>query len=786
MLFLCINALVFYTMLNKLINLQIMNIPQPANPSRVNFIKYFILLALVLSFTLTDAQIHIIPQPVSVTTLKGSFTLKASTIITVDAQSEAVGNYLHQYLLTTYNLNLKVEFGTSKKNDIELFSGSVDNVVGAYILKASPKKILISANGAGCFYGVQSLIQLITITKGRSLQVPACEIEDHPRFKWRGLSLDVSRHFFTVNEVERYIDMMAHYKLNIFHWHLTDDEGWRIQIDKYPLLTQVGSKMSYYSKNGQFRKFDNVLGDGSDGFYTKDDIRSVIKYAQDRFITILPEIEMPGHSEAAIFAYPQLATKDSTGVIHQRRGILEPSEYTFTFYENVLAEVMHLFPDQYIHIGGDEANVSEWLKDPTAVALMKSEHFTDPSQVQSYFIKRIETFINSKGKKLIGWDEILKGGLASSATVMSWEGEQGGITAAKMHHDVIMTPLPQMYFDAPQANAADEPIGWNPPVTWQMVYNYEPQSKELTPEEAKYILGAQANIWSEKIATMDHLEYMVYPRVLAVAELTWTPREDKNIDRFEQSMYANYRLFKLWNLNARIPSALGLEDIITNKDDVEIMLSHPLSDTKATYKLNQQFPFADTSAKHYPIIIKHVLTDTLGISVYTNWTINQQRILQTATIKHVKIQPAKTDVAELMPGLAYMVYKTAYNNYPAVDTGENFISGILHQNDIIKPFAGPFNTWVKLNGYIKINTENDYRITTGFETSPLLLLDNVVIINRGKNKYAEPQAAVLHLKKGIYLLIGYYLADEQNSGQILINVKMSDGKQLEYADYLFH
>ncbi|MHB8209626.1 family 20 glycosylhydrolase [Mucilaginibacter sp.] len=417
---------------------------------------------------------------------------------------------------------------------------------------------------------------------------------------------------------------------------------------------------------------------------------------------------------------------------------------------------------------------------------MKREHFTDPSQVQSYFIKRIETFINSKGKKLIGWDEILKGGLAPSATVMSWEGEQGGITAARMHHDVIMTPLPQMYFDAPQANVANEPIGWNPPVTWQMVYNYEPQSKELTSEEAKYILGAQANIWSEKIATMDHLEYMVYPRVLAMAELTWTPREDKNIDRFEQSMYANHRLFKLWNLNARIPNAFGLEDIITNNNEVEITLTHPLNEAKAIYKLDNRYPLADTSAKGYPITIKHVLTDTLGISVYTNWTLNQQRILQTATIKHVNLQQAKTDVAKLRPGLAYVVYKTAYNNYPALDTGENFISGMLHKDDIIKPFTGPFNTWVKLNGYIKIDAENDYRITTEFETSPLLLLDNVVIINSGKNKYAEPQAAILHLKKGVYLLSGYYLADGQNSGQTLINIKMASGKQLEYTDYLFH
>lgn len=768
-----------------------MNTPQSQVVIKNNnpgFLKHIAIITgvVILSIAQTKAQLHIIPQPVSVVALKGNFTIKSSTIISVDARSEAVGNYLKQYLSATYHLNLSIKTGVSAGSVIQLINEATQGVEGAYTLKVSAKKIVIKGNGAGLFYGMQTLVQLINGNKGQLLQVSACDVQDHPRFKWRGLSLDVSRHFFTVDEVKKYIDMMAHYKLDILHWHLTDDEGWRIQIDKYPLLTQIGSRMAYYARIGKFRKLDNILGGGGDGFYTKDDIRSVVKYAQDRFITILPEIEMPGHSEAAIFAYPELGAKDSTGAKH-RVGILEPSEYTINFYENVLIEIMQLFPNQYIHIGGDEAEVSEWLKSPDAVALMKKEHFTEPSQVQSYFIKRIETFLNSKDKKLIGWDEILKGGLAPSATVMSWEGEQGGITAAKMHHDVIMTPLPQMYFDAPQFNEADEPIAWNPPVTWQMVYNYEPQSKELTPEEANYILGAQANIWTEKIATMYHLEYMIYPRLLAVAELTWTPKNEKNIERFEQGMYANYRLFKLWNLNARIPNAFGLEDIITNKDEVDITLTHPLSDAKANYKLNHKFISADTSAKSYPITIKYPLTDTLGISLYTNWTLNQQRILQTATVKHVNIQPAKTNLADLRPGLTYMVYKTTYNNYPALDTGKNFVTGMLmHKDDIIKPFTGQYNTWVKVNGYIKIASEGDYRITTEFETSPLLMLDDALIINNSKNKFVEPQAAILHLKKGVYMLSGYYLAEEGNSGRTLINVRMENGKQLEYTDYLFH
>jgi hexosaminidase len=731
------------------------------------------------------AQLHIIPQPVSVTEQKGNFKLKDQSIIAVDAQSMLVGNYLQQYLQNTYQLSLKVKvYDQIPANAaIQLINKATDTVEGAYTMSVSPKTIVITGGGPGLFYGVQSLIQLLPGTVAKTLIVPACQIEDKPRFGWRGLSIDVSRHFFTVDEVKKYIDMMAHYKLDILHWHLTDDEGWRIQIDKYPLLTQVGAKIAYYAKQGKFRKLDNLNDEGRDGFYTKDDIRDVIKYAQDRFITILPEIEMPGHSEAAIFAYPELGCKDSTGAQHRVR-MLDPSEYTFTFYENVLTEVMQLFPNQYVHIGGDEAEITDWLKSPTAVALMKKEHFTEPGQVQSYFIKRIEKFLNANGKKLIGWDEILKGGLAPSATVMSWEGEEGGIIAAKMHHKVVMTPLPQMYFDAPQANALTEPIGWNDPVSWQMVYNYEPQSKQLTPDEAKYILGAQANIWVEKIGTYKHLEYMIYPRLLAVAELTWTPKADKDINRFEQSMYANYRLFNLWNLNARIPNADGLKDVITNKDNYSQTITYPLKDAQVRYSFNTKTD-TNATAGTFPLTLNSALKDTLSIRLYITRS-PAKPVTQIAFIKHVNVPSPMADAPNLQPGLGYFAYRTTYNNYPTLDTAKTFMTGVLQQGEFIKPFPGQFNTWVKLNGYLKIDTEGDYRITSDFENSPLILLNNLVIISGNKNKYIEPEETILHLQKGVYAISGYYLADATNSEQTLISIKPADGKPLETAGYLFH
>jgi hexosaminidase len=740
----------------------------------------------IAGINVASGQLHIIPQPVSAEQLSGSFALKASDIITADEQSQLVANYLQQYLHDTYKLDLKVKTypHVPENAAIRLESSEVDTAKGSYSMQVSPKRITIAGNGAGLFYGVQSLIQIITDVNGKNLHVPACKIEDKPRFGWRGLSLDVCRHFFTVDEVKRYIDMMAHYKFDVLHWHLTDDEGWRIKIDKYPLLTERGSKVGYYASIGKFRAFDNITEGYRDGFYTKDDIREVVKYAQDRFITILPEIEMPGHSEAAIFAYPELGCKDSTGAQHRVR-MLDPSEYTFNFYENVLTEVMQLFPNEYIHIGGDEAEIDDWLKSPTAVALMKREGYKSPSQVQSYFIKRIEDFLNSKGKKLIGWDEILKGGLAPSATVMSWEGEEGGIIAAKMHHNVIMTPLPQMYFDAPQAAAATEPLGWNDPVSWQMVYNYEPQSDRLTPEEAKYILGAQANIWVEKIGNFKHLEYMIYPRLLAVAELTWTPKADKDIHRFEKSMYANYYLFNLWELNARLPNVTGLEDVVTNKESYTQTLTYPLQNASVQYTLNGTLPDTTAVTSPFPVTINSPLKDSLAIAVYTSRQLSK-RILQKVLVKHVNIKPSATDGTGLQSGLSYMMYKTTYNNVPATDTTKDFEIGILRKDGGLNPYPGLFNSWVKLYGYLKIEKEGDYRISSDFENTPMLLMGTTLILDGSKNKYVEPQEAILHLQKGVYQLSGYFVADKVNSKQALIKIATMDGKPIDADNLLFH
>ncbi|WP_184549541.1 beta-N-acetylhexosaminidase [Mucilaginibacter sp. FT3.2] len=752
-------------------------------------IKYFATLFICIGLSVSvKAQLHIIPQPLHLTVQKGSFILSSKVVIGVDKESESVGKYLQNYLATNYKLNLKLKVypKVPATTAIQLVT-TVSNKAGAYSLAVKPGIAKIAGNGAGVFYGVQSLIQLLPGNVGGPLKLAACSIDDEPRFQWRGLSLDVSRHFFTVDEVKKYIDVMAHYKLNVFHWHLTDDEGWRIQINKYPKLTEVGAKITYYEKQGKFRKLDNLIdGGGRDGFYTQAEIKEVVKYAQDRYVTILPEIEMPGHSEAAIFAYPELGCQDSTGAKHRVR-MLDPSEHTFTFMEDVLTEVMALFPNQYIHIGGDEAEMEAWLKSPTAVALMKKEGLKNEKEVQSYFIKRIEKFLLSKNKKLVGWDEILQGGLAESATVMSWQGEAGGIAAAQMHHHVVMTPLPYMYFDAPQANEDLEPIGWNPPVTWQMVYNYEPMSKELSSEEAEYILGAQGNIWAEKIPNATHLQYMVYPRALAVAELTWSAKEDKDISRFEYKMKQQYGYFKLWNWNARLPDIVGMDNIVTNSNQFGMILKYPLPGAQIRYSVNSKMPDSAAKPQAFPLNISAALKDSLVIKTYTTWTLNKQHIFQVATVKHVNIEPHILDEVALTSGFSYKLIKSKETNYNKLDTVNQVATAIVNStNPMVLPVTDGNLTWVKMSGYIKIEEEGDYELTSGFEVSPALFLNNQAIIYKNRNTYVEPQKALLHLKKGVYPISGYYVADNNNRTQDLILLKTANGKLLDPQRYMFH
>jgi len=512
----------------------------------------------VCASSITIAQqpptVNIIPQPVSTTIGSGSFVPSSATTITFDTtalkdEAAFLGDALH----ATTDLHMRSSLGNpSDKNIIRLsLQKGTNGIPEGYTLLISAGRIdIIGTDQAGVFHGIGSLLQLARMEQQGSTSFPCLTITDHPRFPWRGMHLDVSRHFFPVEFVKRYIDLMARYKMNVFHWHLTDDQGWRIEIKKYPKLTKVGAWRSG-SEFGPYsdRSFDSTR---YGGFYTQDQIRDVIEYATARHVTIVPEIEMPGHSLAALAAYPELSCTGGPFEVVKGWGVFDdvfcPKDSTFTFLENVLTEVMDLFPGEYIHIGGDECSKTRWKTCADCQALMKKEGLKDEGELQSYFVQRIEKFVNSKrlrpdlsgGRKIIGWDEILEGGLAPNAAVMSWRGTEGGVAAAKQKHNVVMTPGTHCYFDHYQGDPAVEPLAIGGYTTLQKVYGYEPVPEELDSAEAQYILGAQGNVWTEYITTPEQAEYMALPRMIALAEVLWSPKASRNETDFVRRLESEF------------------------------------------------------------------------------------------------------------------------------------------------------------------------------------------------------------------------------------------------------
>ncbi|MFL0160789.1 beta-N-acetylhexosaminidase [Aquirufa salirivi] len=503
------------------------------------------LCAYLLCFNLQAQEAyHLVPKPAKLIPVPGKFIFQKSTAITLSTQDEsfnAVATMLKDQISVSSGLNLPIKSGsTSSKGIVFVQNSSLGDE--AYRLNITTKKIEIQAkSGKGAFYALQTLFQLMpaqiysNVTSSQELTALACQIEDAPRFSYRGMMLDVGRYYFPVSFIKRFLDLMAVYKLNTFHWHLTEDQGWRIEIKKYPLLTTVSS-VRKETMVGHYRdqKYDNKP---YGGFYTQEEIKEVIAYATKKFITIIPEIEMPGHSQAVLAAYPELGCNpDKIYQVATRWGISEdvlcPREETFTFMENVLTEVMALFPGQYIHIGGDECPKKQWKESRFCQDLIKKLGLKDEHELQSYFIRRIDKFVTSKGKKLLGWDEILEGGLSPNAMVMSWRGTKGGIEAAKQNHDVVMSPNSFFYLDYYQADPKTQPLAIGGNLTLSKSYSFEPDLPELTAEEAKHIVGIQANVWTEYISTPAYAEYMTFPRALALSEISWSPKQPKDYDDF--------------------------------------------------------------------------------------------------------------------------------------------------------------------------------------------------------------------------------------------------------------
>ncbi|WP_369048718.1 beta-N-acetylhexosaminidase [Tenacibaculum sp. UWU-22] len=494
--------------------------------------------AIILSCSTNSQNViapNIIPKPVSQIINTGTFLLNEKTNLIFDNQYKQVADYFTAHLKSQFNFELNKH--NSNKKIVFSLNSEIKNDEG-YILEITPNQITIeSKTPKGAFYGVQSLLQLLPVkTDQKSIAVQCLKIIDEPRFTYRGMHLDVGRHFFSVSFIKKYIDLLAMLKMNTFHWHLTEDQGWRIEIKKYPKLQEIAAyrKETLIGSNAtKPHKFD---GKRYGGYYTQKEIKDIVKYASDRQITVIPEIEMPGHSQAAIAAYPELGCTGKEIEVATKWGVFKdiycPKETTFKFLEDVIDEVVELFPGKYIHIGGDEAPKTRWKNCKHCQNLIKKEGLKNEHELQNYFITRMEKYINSKGKQIIGWDEILEGGLAPNATVMSWRGVKGAIKAAKQHHDVILTPTSYCYFDYYQSKNKNEPLAIGGYLPLKKVYNFEPIPKELTKDEEKYVLGAQGNVWTEYMKTPEKVEYMALPRMAALSEVVWSKPTDKNYDDF--------------------------------------------------------------------------------------------------------------------------------------------------------------------------------------------------------------------------------------------------------------
>lgn len=569
--------------------------------------------AFLLSFTLCSAalsygqqRIQVIPQPVSVKETTGSFSITNATVIRIDKNeaTKHVASWLNQFLQKVTGFNSAVVSAASRSNTISLsINPSPDETIGneGYTLSVKPNGVVIAANkGAGLFYGIQTLIQMLpkeieSVKQVNNVEwsLPCVTISDYPRFGWRGLMLDVSRHFFTVEEVKKLIDEMARFKFNLLHWHLTDDNGWRVEIKSLPNLTRIGAWRVPHTgtwKQQATPQPGDVASYG--GFYTQEQIKEVVRYAAERNVDILPEVDVPGHSLAAIASYPYLSCTKRQYRVSQSypaedNAFCLGNDSTYAFLDNVFGELAQLFPFEYVHIGGDECEMSYWQKCPVCQKKSRDENLKKGEELQSYFAKRVEKIVESKGKQVIGWDEILDGGLAPNAAVMSWRGSDGGIAAAKQQHNVVMSPNDVVYLDLYQGEPLAEPHTYGMS-RLKHVYTFEPVPNGV---DSKYILGGQGNLWTEAIPTFTHVEYMLWPRSFAIAEALWSPRESRNWNDFVKRTEYHFQRFNVADINYAASMYDAIVTRVKNSDnEIQIKLDTEVEGLDLYYTWDNTFP----------------------------------------------------------------------------------------------------------------------------------------------------------------------------------------------------
>jgi hexosaminidase len=718
---------------------------------------FFSFVTLIVKAQDNDPYLSLIPAPLSVKKLSTDFILNQQTVLVADSVTNKSVVFLADYFQRKGGLNIKLQSYTGQviNNGIIITSAGSDALPAeGYRLLITPQNITIVGKGAGIFYGVQTLLQLLPLEHNASMKIPGVEIEDSPRFKYRGLHLDVSRHFFSVDFIKKYIDLMATYKLNNFHWHLTDDQGWRIEIKKYPKLTSVGSVRpetligNYHDRTPQ--QFDNTP---YGGYYTQDQVRDVIKYAADRYINIVPEIDLPGHSKAALTAYPEYgcnipSSYNVSGTWSEKHDVFCPSEATFSFLNDVLTEIIDLFPSKLIHIGGDEVAKDDWKNSKLAQEVMKKNKLKDEQELQSYFVKRLEVMVNAKGRTAIGWDEVLQGGIAPNVTIMSWTGETGGIAAARQSHDVIMTPSNMgLYLDHAQGKLGNEPVGIGNYKPLSMIYAYNPTPAVLTPEQEKYIIGVQGNLWTEYIATEKKVEYMVLPRMLALSEIGWTPLANKNYQNFTEVRMPKHlaRLDKN-GFNYRVPEVIGAKDTIIFGNQLHVNLKAPVSTATVYYTIDGYNP-RETDLEYTKPMTYNVPPDQFRELKTIAITPTGKRGDVVRTLVYNKQPFPPVAYSGSATGLKYQLFNGVFNSTTQLNTS-TVADTLIAKSFNVQPFRTgnkPFG--LVYNGYINIDADGVYGFSTMSDDGSVILIDDQIVVdNDGKHALFEKGGAVPLLK----------------------------------------
>ena len=688
-----------------------------------------------------EPDVNVVPRPATIRALPGTFVLTGKTrIVAADPDARRIAGLFDEALLEQHGLRLEITTRAPRGANYILLQRSAADPIRAegYHLEVRSEVIRVSGDAAGLFYGLQTLRQLLPLRPAARIELPAIDIEDQPRFGYRGVLLDVGRHYFSVAYLEKLLDLAAQYKINRFHWHLTDNEGWRIEIRKYPKLTATET-----------------------GYYTQEQVRHVVEYARARFITVIPEIEMPGHSGAALAAYPELGCEPRDQAV-----AFCPKEETFTFLENVLDEVMALFPGPYVHVGSDEVEKEPWRRSPEAQTIIAREGLKNEDELQSFFARRIEQFVTARGKRMIGWDEILQGGLAPRTIVMSWRGESGGIDAVRQKHPAIMSPTDFCYFDYNQGDARREPPNIGGYIPLEKAYAYEPVPAQLAPEERALILGAQANLWTEYIATPEYAEYMLFPRLLAFAEAAWSPPEVRNYPDFLRRL--PYQLGRLdrQDVRYRIPEPAGLHDVYTTTlDRTTVALSSFVPGARMFYSLDGSEPSETSMPYRDPLQIDLPTETPVTLKVVVVTPQNRRSVVYDAGyLRRGYLEPVRKSV---QPGISFTLYDGTFSSVRDIASGRAARVGVTDSLDI-----GQFNRsadyGVQMSGFLDVPADDYYRFDVTSDDGAVLEIDGETVIDNDGNHAPRLLAGHIPLRRGLHALTLRYF---QSKGGAALDIR---------------